>query len=1414
MPLEDLSEPPAGRARLHPSVRRLKRISSALAWLLLAASTLAAQNPIQIENSKTGSPDWQLTNPATNHEIEGYASLTSVNRGGQISFFVNTADATYTLDVFRMGWYGGAGARRVMAPVQVTGVRQTIPSPDPATGMVECQWVNPYQLSIPLNTSDPTDWASGVYLARLTGNTSSKQSFIIFIVRDDPRASTYINQITMNTFQAYNNWGGKSLYTWNSTNSVAATQVSYNRPFAFGNQGGSASGVGAGEFLTNVQPSSVSTPAGWGYNMVRFLEREGIDVTYISDVDAHENGNLLLTHKAVIIAGHSEYWSWQMRMNIQAARDAGKGIGVFAANDCYWQIRFAPSPVTGAADRTIICYKSTADPYASDPNLSYLTTVRWRDPPVNLPEETLLGIMFNPGTSGGDLIVADAPHWVYTYTGVQNGAHLTGLWGYEVDGTHGLQPAGTADLTHETLADGTPGDSVAYTAASGAIVINMGTFQWSWGLDDYNVPNIRPSVISPIAQQITRNALNGLAALPLAPAFSVIPSPPVQTVSTAGVAPLSYTISVTSFGYSPTVSLSATGLPPNTTATFSPATISGSGSSTLTLSFSSAPPLGTYVVTINATDGSQTRTGAVTVISTNDVPKTNWKLVFVDSQETQCASNPATNGFDGNPTTIWHTQYCPTVAPLPHEIQIDLGATYQINQFSYLPRQDGGVNGRIGQYEFYATSNLSSWGSPISTGTFANDANLKLISFPQNTYRYIRLRALTEANGAQYTSMAEIDVYGGVSSSPDFSFSAAPSSQTVAAGNATTFTVSVAAQNGFSGTVSLGVSGLPTGATAVFSPASLNGSGSSTLTVTTAANTPAGTSSLTITGTTGSLSHSATVTLAVTAGTSGTGVLSVDFVGTGTAMGTSETAGVIAKANWNNATGSKSSSPLSLVDETGTTTAATVSWSADGVWSTPITDSPGNARMMKGYLDDPAGNPTTATVAGLSAGTYSIYVYTDGDNANTTRTGNYQISGPGVTTATIGAIDAAGANFNGTFSQAVNSNGNYVLFSGVSISSGFTITATPGATTGNPRAPLNGIQIVPSTGGSPDFSIGASPSSQTVTAGGTTTYTVTVGALNGFTSTVNLSASGLPTGATASFNPASVTGSGTSTLTITTTGSTPPGSSTLTITGTSGSLTHTSAVTLVVSATADFSVSVAPSSQTIAPGGSTTYTVSVTALNGFNAAVTLGASGLPAGATASFSPASVTGSGTSTLTIGTTGSTPPGSSTLTVTGTSGSLTHSATATLVITSSSGPAAISIDFVGTDTAMASTETAGVIAKPNWNSATGAASGSPLSLVDETGTATAATVTWNSDNGWSTPITDTAGNNRMMRGYLDNGKGNPTTVTVSGLAAGAYDIYVYLDGDNAGFTRTGVYQISGPGIVTASISATDAANTNFSG
>jgi hypothetical protein len=202
----------------------------------------------------------------------------------------------------------------------------------------------------------------------------------------------------------------------------------------------------------------------------------------------------------------------------------------------------------------------------------------------------------------------------------------------------------------------------------------------------------------------------------------------------------------------------------------------------------------------------------------------------------------------------------------------------------------------------------------------------------------------------------------------------------------------------------------------------------------------------------------------------------------------------------------------------------------------------------------------------------------------------------------------------------------------------------------------------------PDFTISATPPSQTVVQGSGTSYTATVAAVNGFAGAVTFSASGLPSGANATFTPPSVTGSGSSTMNVTTASTTPTGTFTITITGTSGTTVHSTTVSLVVtsSAGADFSISAAPSSLTVKRGTHGSYTVTVTALNGFTGKVTFKVSGTPANTLSRFSPTSVTGSGTTTFTVAPQSTAPPGTVTLTITGTSGTLVHTTTVTLTVT----------------------------------------------------------------------------------------------------------------------------------------------------
>lgn len=244
--------------------------------------------------------------------------------------------------------------------------------------------------------------------------------------------------------------------------------------------------------------------------MVRFLEREGYDVAYCCNIATHNNPNLLQHRKAFLSVGHDEYWSLEMRRNITDARDRGVHLGVFSANTCYWQIRLAPSTVTAAPNRTIICYKNRdKDPLFERDNSR--VTVRWRDNPVNQPEERLIGTQYTAQGSG-DIVVSNAAHWIFNGTGLGNGDRLTGLAGYEIDRTFGNGPANLIRLCSSPITTSNNTVKIAemtiYTAASGALVFATGSIQFSWGLDGWGGNASHPQVVNTDAQRMVVNLLS------------------------------------------------------------------------------------------------------------------------------------------------------------------------------------------------------------------------------------------------------------------------------------------------------------------------------------------------------------------------------------------------------------------------------------------------------------------------------------------------------------------------------------------------------------------------------------------------------------------------------------------------------------------------------------------------------------------------------------------------------------------------------------------------------------------------------------------------------------------------------------------------------------------------------------------
>src|SRR2546421_2090138 len=292
-------------------------------------------------------------------------------------------------------------------------------------------------------------------------------------------------------------------------------------------------------------------------------------------------------------------------------------------------------------------------------------------------------------------------------------------------------------------------------------------------------------------------------------------------------------------------------------------------------------------------------------------------------------------------------------------------------------------------------------------------------------------------------------------------------------------------------------------------------------------------------------------------------------------------------------------------------------------------------------------SPASQTVVQGNPGSYTVTVTPSGGFNSTV-------------SLSVSVLPAgAGATFNPNSINNGSGNSTLSITTSTSTPTGsYTLTIT-GTSTSPSLTHSTTVTLVVNSASSGNFSLSASPTSRTVTAGNSTSYTATVTPSGGFTGSVNLSVSGLPSGASATFSVNPIAGSGNSTMSVTTSTSTPTGSYTLTITGTSTSpsLTHSTTVTLVVNS---FSLSASPSSQTVTRGNSTNYTVTVTPINGFSGTVTLRVRGLPLNSSASFNPSSVTGQGTSTMTVSTNASTSTGTFTVRIRGTSGSATHSTT----------------------------------------------------------------------------------------------------------------------------------------------------------
>jgi len=464
----------------------------------------AASDLVRRENEKPGTRDWMLQktgiDPATKYRcpwIEGYCSHTSVRAGETLQFFVSTNPASpFTIDIYRMGYYGGTGGRHMLSLGPFDGATQ----PDPPVGgkrARDCQWAPCASVKV------PRDWLSGVYLGKLTSQREGWQSYVIFIVRDERRAD-FIFQCSDNTWQAYNRWpsqfslydNGQHQWWWGG-----GVQVSFNRPY--------------GKYC-QILDAPLSTGSGewflWEFPFAHWLEAQGYDVTYVSNLDTHRDPGGLLRAKGFLSVGHDEYYSIEMFNHVKAAIDAGVNVGFFSGNAVCGRILLAPDR-NGRVDRAFERVGVFGPPGGTF-EFEAMKTLAHERPYAN---ELIGAHSTGPVTGGADWVCAKSDHWLFAGTNMKEGDGIPGLVGWEWHGDPAKIPGLEIVATAPTQsAPGKPNGgqftATIYPGPRGNFVFNAATCWWADGLSappGYVRPSVYTSPKGPDAraQQITRNVL-------------------------------------------------------------------------------------------------------------------------------------------------------------------------------------------------------------------------------------------------------------------------------------------------------------------------------------------------------------------------------------------------------------------------------------------------------------------------------------------------------------------------------------------------------------------------------------------------------------------------------------------------------------------------------------------------------------------------------------------------------------------------------------------------------------------------------------------------------------------------------------------------------------------------------------------
>lgn len=442
--------------------------------------------------------------------IEGYAGQLSYAPGESVALHVSTSAAKFTVEVARLG----EQREVVWSKKDVAGKESPVPENASSHG---CNW--PVACEIPI----AADWRSGYYAVSLrvedNGGTyiqrgrRTAESEAFFVVRsaNPGRDTKILIQLCTNTYAAYNNWGGFSVYAFHARAKNQGNRVSFNRPMA-------------GQFRT------------WELPFIAWVEKSGYKLDYAVNSDLEFRPELLSKYKLVLSVGHDEYWSAPMRDNLEAYIARGGNVAFFSGNSVCWQVR------SEEQGRALTCFKQHyfVDPVFATGDYRTLSTA-WSHHLLKRPENTLTGVGFLWGgyrkshgqfmTEPAEYTVHRPENWIFTGTDLKRGSVFGAkdtIVGYECDGCELVWKDGLPFATHK---DGTPesfvvlatcparwhpedsewyerwekgctGNAVLglYTSAAGGTVFTCGATDWSHGLRGNDAAVV----------QITRNLLDRL----------------------------------------------------------------------------------------------------------------------------------------------------------------------------------------------------------------------------------------------------------------------------------------------------------------------------------------------------------------------------------------------------------------------------------------------------------------------------------------------------------------------------------------------------------------------------------------------------------------------------------------------------------------------------------------------------------------------------------------------------------------------------------------------------------------------------------------------------------------------------------------------------------------------------------------